>query len=81
MADVRARPKRSVDVLLIDEVQGFAGHDVNFAPELCSAGISVLLAGDDCQHTFETGWDGNTDATLYDNITCQKPVLQKWVCC
>ncbi|OAD97995.1 hypothetical protein A6A26_23890 (plasmid) [Pantoea sp. OXWO6B1] len=81
MADIRARPERNVDVLLIDEVQGFAGHDVNFLPELCSAGSSVLLTGDDFQHTFDTGRDGNTNATLHDNITCQKPVLQRRVCC
>ncbi|MCS4492691.1 DNA helicase UvrD [Pantoea sp. B623] len=72
MADICARPERNVDVLLIDEVQGFAGHDVNFLPELCSAGISVLLAGDDCQQTFDTSRDGNTNVTLDDNITCQE---------
>ncbi|MEJ1269109.1 hypothetical protein WDV93_25680 [Pantoea ananatis] len=72
MADIRARPERNVDVLLIDEVQGFAGHDVNFLSELCSAGISVLLAEDDCQHTFDSSRDGNTNATLHDNITCQE---------
>ncbi|MDR6299368.1 hypothetical protein [Pantoea dispersa] len=30
MPDIRARPEWNVDVLLVDEVQGFAGHDVNF---------------------------------------------------
>jgi len=72
MADIRARPERNADVLLIDEVQGFAGHDVNFLPELCSTGSSALLTGDDCQHTFDTGRDGNTNVTLDDNITCQE---------
>jgi len=72
MADIRARPERNVDALLIDEVQGLAGHDVNFLPVLCSAGISVLLTGGDCQHTFDTGRDGNTNVTLDDNITCQE---------
>ncbi len=72
MADIRARPERNVDVLLIDDVQGFAGQNFNILPKLCSAGISILLSGDDCQHTFDTGRDGNTNATLHDNITCQE---------
>lgn len=59
-------------MLLIDEVQGLAGHGFNILPELCSAGISVLLAGNDCQHTFDTSRDGNTNVTLDDNITCQE---------
>ena len=67
---MRARPERNVDVLLIDEVQGLAGHGFNILPELCSAGISVLLAGNDCQHTFDTSRDGNTKVTLHDN--CQE---------
>ncbi|MCH9271742.1 hypothetical protein [Pantoea ananatis] len=64
-------------MLLIDEVQDFVGHDVNFLPELCSAGISVLLTGDDYQHTFDTSRDGNTNVTLDDNITCQEPRFTK----
>ncbi|MDI6539703.1 hypothetical protein QMA77_22565 [Pantoea ananatis] len=81
MADIRARLERNVDVLLFDEVQGFANHDFNFLLELCSAGISVLLAGDCCHHTFGTSRDGNTNVTSHNNITCQKPVLHKCVCC
>ncbi|MGA4367766.1 hypothetical protein [Pantoea ananatis] len=33
MADIRAPLGRYFDVLLIDEVQGFAGHDVSFLLE------------------------------------------------
>jgi len=69
MADIRARLERYFDVLLIDEVQDFAGHDFNFSLELCRAGISVLLAGYYYQHTYNTRRDGNIYATLHDNIT------------
>ncbi|MDR6299369.1 hypothetical protein [Pantoea dispersa] len=31
-----------------------------------------MLTGDDCQHTFDTSQDGNTNVTLDDNITCQE---------
>ncbi|WP_289368210.1 DNA helicase UvrD [Pantoea stewartii] len=69
MADIRARLERYFDVLLIDEVQDFAGHDFKFLLELSRAGISVLLVGDYYQHTFDTSRDGNINATLHENIT------------
>lgn len=69
MPDIRARLGRYYDALLVDEVQGFAGHDFNFLLGLCSAEISMLLAGDFYQHTFDTSRDGNTNSTLHDDIT------------
>ncbi|QCR38648.1 DNA helicase UvrD [Nissabacter sp. SGAir0207] len=65
---IRTRLARFYDQLLIDEVQDFAGHDFNFLMELCAANVSILMAGDFYQHTFDTSRDGNTNATLHDNI-------------
>lgn len=56
MPDICARLAQYCDVVLVDEVQDFAGHDFNFLLGLCSAEISVLLAGDFYQHTFDTSW-------------------------
>lgn len=67
--DIRARLGRYYDALLVDEVQDFAGHDFNFLFGLCSAEVSVLLAGDFYQHSFDTTRDGNTNSTLHDDIT------------
>lgn len=65
---IRARLARYYDELLIDEVQDFAGHDFNFLQALCGADVSILLAGDFFQHTFDTSRDGNINATLHDDI-------------
>lgn len=69
MPDIRARLGRYYDALMVDEVQDFAGHDFNFLLGLCSAEVSVLLADDFYQHTFDTSRDGNTNSTLHDDIT------------
>jgi len=68
MPEIRARLERYYDELLVDEVQDFAGHDFNFLLELCAARVSVMLAGDFYQHTFDTSRDGATNATLHDDI-------------
>lgn len=65
MADIRALLQRYFNLLFIDKVQVFAGHDFNFLLELCSAGI----AGRRLLHIFDTSRDGNINATLHDNIT------------
>ncbi|MEN4700019.1 DNA helicase UvrD [Pantoea agglomerans] len=67
--DIRARLGRYYDALLVDDVQDFAGHDFNFLFGLCSAEVSLLLAGDFYQHSFDTSRDGNTNSTLHDDIT------------
>ena len=36
---------------------------------LCEAEISVRLAGDFSQHTYDTSRDGNVNSTLHDDIT------------
>lgn len=69
MLDIRARLGRYYDALLVDEVQDFAGHEFNLLVGLCSAEVSLLLAGDFYQHTFDTSRDGNINSTLHDNIT------------
>lgn len=70
MPDIQQRLSRFYDELLVDEVQDFAGHDFNFLLELCGADISVLLAGDFFQHTFDTSRDGSTNSTLHHDISC-----------
>lgn len=54
MPAICTRLARYFDELLVDEVQDFAGHDFNFLLELCAADVSVVLAGDFYQHTFDT---------------------------
>lgn len=68
MPAICARLERYYDELLIDEVQDFASHDFNFLLKLCAANVSVLLAGDFYQHTFDTSRDGNTNGTLHEDI-------------
>jgi len=68
MPAVRPRFERDYGELLIDEVQDFAGHDFNFLLKLCEANVSVVLAGDFYQHSFETSRDGNTNASLHDDF-------------
>lgn len=65
---IRQRLARFYDELLVDEVQDFAGYDFDFLLALCGAEVSVMLAGDFYQHTFDTSRDGAKNATLHDDI-------------
>jgi DNA helicase-2/ATP-dependent DNA helicase PcrA len=61
------RVEKYYDVLCVDEVQDFAGHDFNFLSSLASSSLGVLLVGDFYQHTFDTSRDGPTNRTLHDD--------------
>ncbi|WP_277973328.1 hypothetical protein [Pantoea agglomerans] len=69
MPDIRARPGRYYDALLVNEVQDFADHDFNFLPGCSVLRYLYCTAGDFYQHTSHTSRDGNTNATLHDVIT------------
>jgi DNA helicase-2/ATP-dependent DNA helicase PcrA len=61
------RVAKYYDVVCVDEVQDFAGHDFNFLASLASSSLGVLLVGDFYQHTFDTSRDGPTNRTLHDD--------------
>lgn len=62
---VRRRLERYFDVLYVDEVQDFAGHDFNLLMALCRASVDVLLVGDFYQHTYDTSRDGSVNKNLH----------------
>lgn len=62
-----ARVEKFYDVLCVDEVQDFAGHDFNFLAALAKSSLGVLLVGDFYQHTFDTSRDGATNRTLHED--------------
>jgi DNA helicase-2/ATP-dependent DNA helicase PcrA len=61
------RIEKYYDVLCVDEVQDFAGHDFNFLAAITSSSLGILLVGDFYQHTFDTSRDGATNRTLHDD--------------
>ncbi len=65
---IKMRVEKYYDMLLIDEVQDFAGHDFNFLSSLAGAKVDMLFVGDFYQHTFDTSRDGNVNKTLYDKL-------------
>lgn len=67
MPDVIGRIKKYFDVLCVDEVQDFAGHDFNFLAAVAASELDVLFVGDFFQHTFDTSRDGATNRTLHDD--------------
>jgi DNA helicase-2/ATP-dependent DNA helicase PcrA len=67
MTAVVARIEKYFDVLFIDEVQDFAGHDFNFLLAICAAKMRITLVGDFFQHTFDTSRDGNVNAGLHED--------------
>ena len=64
-AEVIGRIQRFFDVLCVDEVQDFGGHDFNLLMDICRGLPHVLLVGDYHQHTYDTSRDGNTNSTLH----------------
>lgn len=44
--DVKQRLERFFDILLVDEVQDFGGHDFNFLLSLAESNLSIVCAGD-----------------------------------
>jgi len=65
---INQRLTKYYDHLLLDEVQDIGGHDFNLLISILKSELNVLLVGDFYQHTFDTSRDGNTNATLHDNL-------------
>lgn len=63
--DVRARLEKYCDVLMIDEVQDFGGHDFNFLANIAPSEVSMHFVGDFFQHTFDTSRDANVNKNLH----------------
>jgi len=64
---IKQRLVKYFDVLYIDEVQDFAGHDFNFLKQLAGAPVQMLFVGDFYQHTFDTSRDGIVNKSLHDD--------------
>lgn len=69
MPEVRRRLERYFEVVYVDEVQDFAGHDFNLLMALCRATVKVLLVGDFYQHTYDTSRDGVVNKNLHESYT------------
>lgn len=65
---VKARIERFYDVVYVDEVQDFGGHDFNLLLEISSAQVGMLFVGDFFQHTFDTSRDGSVNRSLHDDL-------------
>ena len=74
---VVARIEKYFDVLFVDEVQDFGGHDFNFLLSISAANVSMNLVGDFYQHTFDTSRDGNVNANLHKNFEAYKRKFQR----
>lgn len=55
--DARRRFEKYFEMLCIDEVQDFGGHDFNFLEVLFTANVPMLLVGDFHQNTYVTSHD------------------------
>jgi len=67
--EINERVAKYFDMLFIDEVQDFGGHDFNFLKNIAQANMDICLVGDFNQHTYDTSKDGNVNGTLHDDYT------------
>jgi DNA helicase-2/ATP-dependent DNA helicase PcrA len=74
---VVARMEKYFDVLFVDEVQDFAGHDLNFLLAISAAKMRVTFVGDFFQHTFDTSRDENVNANLHEDYAAYKDGFKK----
>jgi DNA helicase-2/ATP-dependent DNA helicase PcrA len=75
--DINRRLEKYFDLVFVDEVQDFAGHDFNFLSSICRADIDLVLVGDYFQHTFDTSRDGVVNKSLYDDYEKYVARLEK----
>lgn len=66
--NICARVNKYFDVLYVDEVQDFGGHDFNFLINISKNITKMILVGDFFQHTYDTSRDGNVNRNLYNNF-------------
>jgi len=76
-SDIRARLAKYYDILFIDEIQDFGGHDFNFLKNISSAQIEMLFVGDFYQHTFDTSRDGTVNKNLHKDYTDYQNFFRK----
>jgi DNA helicase-2/ATP-dependent DNA helicase PcrA len=77
MSDLVSRMEKYFDVLFVDEVQDFAGHDFNFLLDISAAKMEITFVGDFFQHTFDTSRDGNVNSKLHDDYAAYKARFTK----
>ena len=65
--DARRRVEKYFELLCIDEVQDFGGHDFNFLEVLFTANVPILLVGDFHQNTYVTSHDLSVNKNLHAN--------------
>lgn len=65
LLDVKARLEKYYDVLMIDEIQDFGGHDFNFLAQIARSKLEMHFVGDFFQHTYDTSRDGNVNKSLH----------------
>lgn len=75
--DVIARVNKYCDIIMIDEIQDFSGHDFNFLSHLVNTTTEGFFVGDFFQHTFDTSRDGSVNRSLYDDFSAYKKRLTK----
>lgn len=74
---VVARIEKYFDVLFVDEVQDFAGHDFNFLLAISAARLDMSFVGDFYQHTFDTSRDGNVNASLHESYDAYRKKFER----
>lgn len=67
MPAVLRRLERYYDMVCVDEVQDFGGHDFNLLLQISRANVQTLFVGDFFQHTYSTSTDGNVKQGLHDS--------------
>lgn len=77
IGSVVARIEQYFDVLFVDEVQDFGGHDFNFLMAISAAQIKISFVGDFHQHTFDTSRDGNVNVNLHENYETYKKKFER----
>ncbi|WP_444938557.1 hypothetical protein [Microbulbifer sp. JMSA002] len=68
MGEVSERIEKYFNLVCIDEVQDFGGHDFNFICNLSPKIETLLLVGDFYQHTFDTSRDGNINSNIHKSL-------------
>lgn len=67
--EISERINKYFDIVYIDEVQDFGGHDFNLLMHISENLTHMILVGDFFQHTFDTSRDGTTNINLYNDLS------------
>ena len=65
--EIKNRLEKYFDIIYVDEVQDFAGHDFNFLLNILDTNVKFFMVGDYYQHTYASSQDGNVNINLYKN--------------